>query len=133
MVQSPCALPWIFKSFALASSRSTPAKLATLSLARVLAKIRVSVKFGMPPSGPFADELTSDRGLRPWKVTVADGHLGIWSAFGEIFSAAVEQRCWNHRISNVSTGCRTRCSPRRGSCCGRCPTPPHPGQHIAEL
>jgi putative transposase len=42
-----------------------------------------------------------DRGLRPWRVTVADGHLGIWSAFGEIFSAAAEQRCWNHRITNV--------------------------------
>src|SRR5215470_2433221 len=42
-----------------------------------------------------------DRGLRPWKVTVADGHLGIWSAFGEIFSAAAQQRCWNHRITNV--------------------------------
>jgi len=42
-----------------------------------------------------------ERGLRPWKVTVADGHLGIWSAFGEIFSAAAEQRCWNHRITNV--------------------------------
>ena len=42
-----------------------------------------------------------DRGLRPWRMTVADGHLGIWSGFGEIFSAAAEQRCWNHRITNV--------------------------------
>jgi transposase-like protein len=24
------------------------------------------------------------RGLKPWKVTVADGHLGIWSALGEL-------------------------------------------------
>lgn len=42
-----------------------------------------------------------DRGLRPWKVTVADGHLGIWSALGEILSQGEEQRCWNHRITNV--------------------------------
>ena len=25
------------------------------------------------------------RGLKPWNVTVADGHLGIWSALAEIF------------------------------------------------
>ena len=42
-----------------------------------------------------------DRGLKPWKVTVADGHLGIWSALGEIFPSSEEQRCWNHRLTNV--------------------------------
>jgi putative transposase len=42
-----------------------------------------------------------DRGLRPWKVTVADGHLGIWAALGEVCPAAEDQRCWNHRITNV--------------------------------
>jgi len=41
------------------------------------------------------------RGLKPWKVTVADGHLGIWSALGELCPAGEEQRCWNHRLSNV--------------------------------
>ena len=41
------------------------------------------------------------RGLRPWKVTVADGHLGIWSALGELFPDGQEQRCWNHRLTNV--------------------------------
>jgi transposase-like protein len=41
------------------------------------------------------------RGLKPWKVTVADGHLGIWSALGELCADGQEQRCWNHRLTNV--------------------------------
>jgi transposase-like protein len=41
------------------------------------------------------------RGLRPWKATVADGHLGIWAALGELCPESEEQRCWNHRIVNV--------------------------------
>jgi putative transposase len=41
------------------------------------------------------------RGLKPWKVTVADGHLGIWSALGELCPEGEEQRCWNHRLTNV--------------------------------
>jgi len=41
------------------------------------------------------------RGLRPWRATVADGHLGIWAALGEIFPETEEQRCWNHRLMNV--------------------------------
>ena len=41
------------------------------------------------------------RGLKFPKVTVADGHLGIWAALGEIHPAGDEQRCWNHKIINV--------------------------------
>jgi len=41
------------------------------------------------------------RGLRPWRATVADGHLGIWAALGEIYPEGEEQRCWNHRLMNV--------------------------------
>ena len=32
---------------------------------------------------------------------MADGHLGIWSALGEVFPDGAEQRCWNHRLTNV--------------------------------
>jgi len=32
---------------------------------------------------------------------VADGHLGIWSALGELHPQGEEQRCWNHKIINV--------------------------------
>jgi transposase-like protein len=42
-----------------------------------------------------------DRGLRPWKVTVADGHLGIWAALREVGFGGEEQRCWNHKLANV--------------------------------
>src|SRR5215510_10817049 len=41
------------------------------------------------------------RGLRPPRVLVADGHLGIWGALVSVFPEVVEQRCWNHRIVNV--------------------------------
>jgi putative transposase len=41
------------------------------------------------------------RGLQPWRCTIADGHLGIWAALAEQEPAAAEQRCWNHRITNV--------------------------------
>ncbi len=40
-------------------------------------------------------------GLRPWKLTVADGHLGIRSALGEVFPDGAEQCCSNHRLTNV--------------------------------
>ena len=41
------------------------------------------------------------RGLTLGKLTVADGHLGIWSALSEIHPTGKEQRCWNHKIRNV--------------------------------
>lgn len=50
-----------------------------------------------------------DRGLKPWKATVADGHLGIWAALREVDLGDAEQRCWNHRIVNVLD-----CLPRKG-------------------
>lgn len=43
-----------------------------------------------------------DRGLKRWKATVADGHLGIWGALRTVgFGASEEQRCWNHKLMNV--------------------------------
>jgi putative transposase len=41
------------------------------------------------------------RGLKPWRCTSADGHLGIWAALAEQQPTAAEQRCWNHRLLNV--------------------------------
>lgn len=43
-----------------------------------------------------------DRGLKFPRLTVADGHLGIWSALGELHPEGQEQRCWNHKITNVT-------------------------------
>lgn len=42
-----------------------------------------------------------ERGLKFPRLTVADGHLGIWAALGEIHPTGEEQRCWNHKITNV--------------------------------
>jgi transposase-like protein len=41
------------------------------------------------------------RGLKPWRCTIADGHLGLWAAMGEQYPTLAEQRCWNHRLVNV--------------------------------
>ncbi|RMH04532.1 MAG: transposase [Nitrospirae bacterium] len=41
------------------------------------------------------------RGLKPWRCTVADGHLGIWAALAEQQPMAAEQRCWNLKLLNV--------------------------------
>ena len=41
------------------------------------------------------------RGLTLPRLTVADGHLGIWAALGELHPTGAEQRCWNHKITNV--------------------------------
>ena len=41
------------------------------------------------------------RGLKPWRCTIADGHLGLWAALGEQYPTLAEQRCWHHRILNI--------------------------------
>jgi len=50
----------------------------------------------------------TDRGLKLGRLTIADGHLGIWSALGELHPEGKEQRCWNHKIRNV-----LNCFPKR--------------------
>lgn len=35
------------------------------------------------------------------KLTIADGHWGIWAALKEIHREGEEHRCWNHKIINV--------------------------------
>ena len=58
------------------------------------------------------------RGLRLGRLTIADGHLGIWSALGEIHPEGEEQRCWNHKIRNVLDALpkRTRCEAKESLC-----------------
>jgi len=41
------------------------------------------------------------RGLAVPKLVIADGHLGIWAALGQVWPEVAEQRCWNHKILNV--------------------------------
>lgn len=52
------------------------------------------------------------RGLTFPRLTVADGHLGIWAAVGEIHPAGEEQRCWNHKITNVLNDLPRRVQPQ---------------------
>ncbi len=41
------------------------------------------------------------RGMNSPRLVVGDGHLGIWGALSNVFPAAGEQRCWNHKMVNV--------------------------------
>lgn len=42
-----------------------------------------------------------DRGMPTPRLVIGDGHLGIWGGLRNVYPAAGEQRCWNHRILNV--------------------------------
>lgn len=41
------------------------------------------------------------RGLKAPRLTIADGHLGIWGALASVYPSSAEQRCWNHKMRNV--------------------------------
>ena len=42
-----------------------------------------------------------DRGLKPPRVVVGDGALGLWSAIGNVWPKTDQLRCWNHRMINI--------------------------------
>jgi len=42
-----------------------------------------------------------DRGLRAPRLVIGDGNLGIWGALRNVWPEADEQRCWNHKVTNV--------------------------------
>lgn len=54
------------------------------------------------------------RGLTFPRLTVADGHLGLWAALGEIHPTGEEQRCWNHKITNVLDALPKKAQPKAG-------------------
>jgi len=67
-------------------------------------KVILAVESGQRESKEFWGMILRDlrkRGLKPWRCTIADGHLGLWAALGEQYPTLAEQRCWNHRILNV--------------------------------
>jgi len=41
------------------------------------------------------------RGLPAPKLTIGDGHLGVWGALAHVYPTSAEQRCWNHKLVNV--------------------------------
>jgi putative transposase len=54
------------------------------------------------------------RGLKPWRCTIVDGHLGLWAALGEQYPQLAEQRCWNHRLVNVLDAVPKKHQPEAG-------------------
>jgi putative transposase len=40
-------------------------------------------------------------GLKPPRLAVGDGNLGLWGALAEVYPEVDEQRCWNHKVVNV--------------------------------
>lgn len=82
-------------------------KAALLVLIGALAdgrKVVLAVESGPRESTESWGALLRDlkaRGLVAPKLTIADGHLGIWSALRQVFPETAEQRCWNHKLRNV--------------------------------
>lgn len=52
-----------------------------------------------------------DRGLGSPLLVIGDGNLGIWAALGEVYPQARRQRCWNHRLMNVTDKLPKRLQP----------------------
>jgi transposase-like protein len=42
-----------------------------------------------------------DRGLRAPRLVIGNGNLGIWGALRNVWPETDEQRCWNHKVTNV--------------------------------
>lgn len=67
-------------------------------------KVVVALQAGHRESTESWSALLRDlrrRGLRCPRLVIGDGHLGIWGGLRNVFPAAAEQRCWNHRVLNV--------------------------------
>lgn len=67
-------------------------------------KVILSVESGYRESSESWGAVLRDlnaRGLRAPKLTIADGHMGIWAALGSVYPSSAEQRCWNHTLRNV--------------------------------
>ncbi len=59
-------------------------------------KVILTVESGYRESSESWGALLRDlraRGLRAPKLTIADGHLGIWAALGSVYPSSEEQRC----------------------------------------
>lgn len=67
-------------------------------------KMVVAVESGQRESTESWSAILRDlkqRGMNCPRLVIGDGHLGIWGALANVYAAAQEQRCWNHRIVNV--------------------------------
>ena len=67
-------------------------------------KVVLAVEPGYRESTESWSEVLRDlkeRGMNCPCLVIGDGHLGIWGALANIYPAALEQRCWNHKMVNV--------------------------------
>lgn len=64
------------------------------------------------------------RGMQDPELVVGDGAMGPWKALAEVFPASRHQRCWVHKIRNVTNApCRSPHSRARRRRCRRSTTP----------
>lgn len=78
-------------------------------------KVVLAVESGQRESTESWSKILRDlkrRGLNGPRLVIGDGHLGIWGALANVFPAAGEQRCWNHRILNVLDRVSQRAQPQ---------------------
>ncbi len=64
----------------------------------------VALEEALSESEASWSELFTDlmqRGMNAPALLIADGAHGLWAAAGEIFADTAQQRCWNHKITNV--------------------------------
>jgi transposase-like protein len=67
-------------------------------------KVFLAIESGYRESKESWSTLLRDlkqRGLKPPRLVIGDGALGIWSALSEVFPFSQQQRCWNHRKINI--------------------------------
>lgn len=67
-------------------------------------KVVLAIESGHRESSEGWGRLLRDlraRGMKPPRLVIADGHLGIWAALSQVMPEVAEQRCWNHKIVNV--------------------------------
>ena len=52
-----------------------------------------------------------ERGLTPPRLAIGDGALGLWAALRDVFPETLHQRCWNHRVINLTDKLPDRLAP----------------------
>lgn len=104
---SDLALVYVWADGIYVKAGLEQSKAALLVLIGALAdgrKVVLAVESGQRESteswAAILRDLTA-RGLRAPKLTVADGHLGIWRALAQVWPESAEQRCWNHKMVNI--------------------------------
>ena len=61
------------------------------------------------------------RGMNVPRLVIADGALGLWAAIAELGWDCEEQRCWNHKLTNVLDAISKKEQPRASELLKRIP------------